>query len=226
MIASLFAFSTLISLTQSLVVVPRSYTTLPGGSGCQSNDFTGSNTIMTCSSEHTLKKGAVLIKLPKVGKKWKMSLDFKPLKKPDSEKKLNIIQLSDSTSTRINPDYAGIFSIWTFPNQHLHFSYAESDDKSWSTNYNGTQVGHWTEISISQSQLRVENDCFKYRQIIIINGKELSRKMNKAPKEFHQVEVYASSSPRSQPGVIKNFSFENKDTGSILNIKHIDKFCF
>ena len=221
MIAFVFAFSSLVSLThsQSQPWVPISSTTepVPDGTGCEITGLHGSNPIMNCLGEHTLEQGALLGALPKLGKQWKMSLEFKPLEETDSRKKLNIIKISgDSTSTRIDPNHAGIFSIWTNPDHHLHFSYAESDDKSWSKNYNRTHVGNWSAISVSQQQVKNrEKTCFKYRQVVRINNEEEFSHINKAPQEFQNVEVYASSASRkSQPGVVRNFVLS---TGCILS---------
>ena len=212
MIALVFVAFSSFGLTQSWTPITSStQPTVSDGTYCQITSATGSNSIMTCEGEHTLEQGFLLGTLPTLGKEWKMSLEFKPLEEPHSQKKLNIIKLVDSTPTRMDPDPTGIFSIWTLPDHPLHFS---SASKSLNKNYNGaTQVGKWTTISISQERVETEN-CIKYRQFIIINGEEILKRINKSPQEFHQVEVYASStSRRSQLGVIKNLFLGTRDTG-------------
>ena len=194
------------------------------GTGCEIISCPESDIIMNCPDEHTLEQGYPLGTFPRLGKWWKISLEFKPERNPHRTEMSNIIKLSgDSTQTRkhsndtgiptrIGPGGAGIFSIWTLPDQDLHFSGKHGDEK-WNKKYNGTtQLGSWTTISFSQQSQESENrDCLKYRQVIKVNNTELSRKTNKAPQDFHYVEVYASArSKRSQQGVIRNFVLENE----------------
>ena len=160
--------------------------------------------VMTCLGEHTLKRETLVATLPKLGKEWTLSLEFKPLNHTRHTRVANIIQLRESTTTRISPEHAGIISIWTHPNHDLHFSSAENVNKSWSKNYNGTQVGQWVKIRIAQERVEKE-ECLKYRQTIRIDGKEIFRRINKSPQDSQKVKVYASNSRRTQPGVIKNF---------------------
>ena len=198
--------------------------------------------IMTCPDERTLEQGYLLGTFPRLGKWWTISLEFKPSEKPHPTKISNIIKLNgdsiharkrpnitgistrkgsnDTGITRMGPNAAGIFSIWTHPDQDLHFS-GTHGDKAWSKNYNGTQVGHWIEISFSQRGLEAQDEnCLKYQQVIHINGKELGQRINKAPQEFDKVDVDASANPswRSQPGVIKNFVLENKNAGPMSDL--------
>ena len=175
---------------------------------CTVTNDSDSNSLMTCQGEHKLERGTLLATLPKLGKVWSLNLEFKPLEHTHGTKVANIIHLSEATNARVGAERAGIISIWTHQYHDLYFSSAESVNKiqstNFNTNYNGTQVGQWTKISISQEQVEKGN-CVKYRQFIRIDGQEIFRRINKAPQDFQQVDVYASNWRNPQPGVIKNF---------------------
>ena len=192
------------------------------GTICQIKDEHGDNPTMTCDGEHKLKQGTLLKNFPKLGKEWTLSLEFKPTEKPDLTKS-NIIKLGDSIPKRIGLKDAGIFSIWSLQGQNLNF-FGTHGDKKWSKKYNGTtQVGSWTKISFSQqSQKAQKKNCLKYQQVIKVNGEEISSRINKAPRKFEQVEVYASASSwKSQPGVIRNFELKKGHTGPIYGTSNL-----
>ena len=195
------AFSSLVLL--SLYIPPA----LSDKTGCTVISDSNGVSNMSCKSEHRLKRGTILATLPKLGKEWTLSLEFKPSDHTHNTtaRVANIIQLSESTKSRLSFENTGIVSIWTHRVHDFHFSTAVDVGESWSTNFNGTQIGQWTTISISQQQVEREK-CIKYRQFIRIDGKEISRRVNKAPQDYQQVDVFASNLRRSQPGVIKNFT--------------------
>ena len=178
-----------------------------------------SKVTMLCTAY--LKRGQKLTTLPKLGKEWSVSLDFKPTESQLTEQ-ANIIDLSIFGSQDLEEriTYGGrIVSIMTRPDQDLRFSLALTDqngvEKNWNSNFNGIQVDRWTSISISQQKVQKdEEDCEKYVQTITIDGNQVFRRRNTAAKEFRPVNVFASSHNfPAQPGFIRNFVIQDGRTG-------------
>ena len=218
-ILAFLAFSALFATIQSIGDMPGEnlcsvFPVNGDGPGCEITRCPESD-IMNCPDEHTLEQGYLLRTFP-LGKWWKISLEFHPLTKLNLTEKSNILKLS-STGGGTGSQF-GILSIFTLPDQDLCFS-GTHGDKAWSKNYNGTQVGIWTKISFSQIGQNAKNEnCLKYQQVIKINGKELGRRINRAPQEFDQVDLDLGEKPwRSQPGVIRNFVLETRNAGQMGN---------
>ena len=87
--------------------------------------------------------------------------------------------------------------------------------KNWNTNFNGTQVGEWTSIVISQQKVKpMDEVCVSYLQRITIDGRREFQKRNTAPEEFTDVKVFASNPDfPAQPGFIRNFVIQDGNTG-------------
>ena len=114
-----------------------------------------------------------------------------------------------------------IVTIMTRPDQDLYFSSAlvnqDGEQMNWNNKFNGTLVGEWTSIIVSQQgKKNKKSDCVKYRQEIKINGKTIFQRINTGPTEFAPVKVFASNPDfPAQPGVIRNFVIQNGNTGHI-----------
>ena len=157
--------------------------------------------------------------LRKLGKEWSVSLEFRPIQSSQLTEQANIIHISilGGPKKRMIAYGGRIISIMTKPD--LHFSSALTGQKgvemNWNNNFNGTQVGRWTSIVISQQM--VQNDeieCVKYRQRITIDGRREFQKRNTAPEEFTDVKVFASNPDfPAQPGFIRNFVIQDGNTG-------------
>ena len=187
-----------------------------------------SDSLVFCEpNEHHLEHGTMLpATLPKLGKEWNVSLEFKPIDSTRLTEQANIIHISilGGPVGRMTTYGGRIVSIMTKPNQDLHFSSAltgqDGVEKNWNNNFSGTQVGEWTSIIISQQKVQnFEEDCVKYRQWITINGTRKFKQRNTAPQEFTDVKVF-SSNPNfpAQPGFIRNFVIQD-NTGDTV-------FCF
>ena len=185
------------------------------------------NVVFCQPREHHLQRGQKLTTLSKLGKEWSVSFDFKPIESQLTEQ-ANIIHLTilggQDSEERITYGRR-IVSIMTRPDQDLHFSMALTDqngvERNWNSNFNGTQVDKWTNITISQQKVRKdEEECEKYVQTITIDGNQVFRRRNTGPEEFRPVNVFASSHNfPAQPGFIRNFVIQDGNTGdSVLSL--------
>ena len=183
------------------------------------------NNVVFCQPNvHRLKTGTLLKTLPKLGKEWNVSLEFKPTKSTHLSKQANIIHLSilgGGNNGRMTTFGGRIVTIWTMPDQDLYFSSAlvnqHGEQMNWNNQFNGTVVGKWTSISVSQQgKKNKEGDCAEYKQEIKINGKTIFQRTNTGPKEFASVKVFASNPDfPAQPGFITNFVIQEGNTGHI-----------
>ena len=106
----------------------------------------------------------------------------------------------------------------TKPNCDLCFSMVMTNQdgvvENWNNCYNGTQVGQWTGISVSQQKQENCTRHAKYVQQIVIDGILRFETVNTAPKEFTSVEVFASRPVwEAQPGIIRNFVIQDGNIG-------------
>ena len=110
-------------------------------------------------------------------------------------------------------------SIVTKPDSDLHFSTSLTDQNgvvmNWINLYNGTNLGRWTSIAVSQQQvLKKGKNCTRTVQTIKIDGNVEFKTRNMAPENSALVNVFASRPNMPvQPGVIRNFVVQDGSIG-------------
>ena len=169
--------------------------------------------------EHDLKQKEKVHTIPTLGKVWRVELEFKPRQYTRGEEKASIIHMSQAgPETRREVSGDRVLSIMTKPNCDLCFSMVMTNqdgvEENWNSCYNGTKVGQWTGISVSQQK---QEDCTRYVtyvQKVAIDGILQFETVNTAPKEFTSVEVFASRPVwEAQPGTIRNFVIQDGNIG-------------
>ena len=113
--------------------------------------------------------------LPGLGKVWRVDLEFKPLQYTRGENRSNIIHISqDGRDTRKEVSGDRVLSIMTKPHSDLCFSMFMTNQAgvkdNWNSCYNGTQVGQWTGLSVSQQKQENCTRYVTYVQKIVIDG--------------------------------------------------------
>ena len=181
----------------------------------------GDNIVFCFPDEHHMNRGDLLKTLPKLGKEWEVSLEFKATKSALSRPteptdQANIIQLQIPNLTT---KYGGsIVSISTKPDQDLYFSsfLSDQDGEQMIAAFNGIQlVDKWTSIRVSQQRIQINGEkSMEYRQTIEIDGRPVARRPIPVPKEFTNVRVFASGHEfPAQSGYIRNFVIQDGITG-------------
>ena len=135
--------------------------------------------------------------IPGLGQVWRVELEFKPLQYTRGGEKANIIHIyQDGRETRKEVSGDRVLSIMTTPGCDLLFSMVMTNqdgvEESWNNCYNGTKVGQWAGISVSQQKRENCTRYARYVQKIVIEGILKFERLNTAPKEFTSVEVFAS----------------------------------
>ena len=141
---------------------------------------------------------------------------IKPFQYTRGEEKANIIHISQDGRETKKEDR--VLSIMTKPNCDLYFSMVKTNQDgvkdNWNNCYNGTQVGQWTGITVSQQKLEMGENCTRYVQKVVIDGILQFETVNTAPKEFKSVEVFASRPVwEAQPGIIRDFTIQDGNLG-------------
>ena len=161
--------------------------------------------------EHTLEKGKILHKIPTFPKEWKVS--FELMLTSISQGTRSVFHVGDPQLFGETNAYAG--------NPTININYI-NDNKNWMRIYyhkNGEirylkqasipQLNQWTKIEVSHLHA-----AGQYRLTIIVNGSKVGSRINSSPREFKDVNLYASAPLyNAQQGKIRNLVIWRPRTG-------------
>jgi len=174
--------------------------------------------------EQKLEQGKKLATLSKLGKEWSVSLEFKPAQAlAQSTERANIIHIAVGGEERREVFGKLLLSIVTKPDSDLQFSTSLTDENdaiiNWINPYNGTEVGKWASIAVSQQKvLKTGKNCTITVQKITIDGRVEFKTRNMAPEKSALVNVFASRPNMPvQSGVIKNFVVQDGSIGGTVS---------
>ncbi|XP_065656134.1 uncharacterized protein LOC136081827 isoform X2 [Hydra vulgaris] len=156
--------------------------------------------IFVKDEELVLQNGNLLTTLPLLEKAYSVSFQFKPTS--ISTKYRNIIHLSfDGDISEYGDRTPGVW----MENGMLNIASAVNKNPNYYYNTDPIPLHEWSNLKISQTEL---NGVYTF--IIYLNGKLIHNKVNKYPKEFQNVKVYASDPwYEAQGGSIKEFKIQN-----------------
>ena len=148
-----------------------------------------------------LDKGKLIVNLSKVGKEYSVKFDFMATSFEDPQRNILHMQAKGISGGRegyripmINAcatPHSGSIEITSAVNQRLNY-------------YNNNTIKfereEWNTIEVSQEKIGME-----YNYMIFINGLRVHCIINKQPREYHDVMVFASSPySEGQEGFIRN----------------------
>ena len=156
------------------------------------------------TGELKLKKGYLIETLPRLGKEWEISFEFKP-ENYDQSGYTSILHLSTGEDSSVLG--SRIPAIFHHPNIGLHVATAIGNEpNSYLNIHRSPPVGQWSTIVVSQLKPWV-------RTIMSVNvSDEVPRSMlNPEPREFSDVKVYGSDPwYDAQPGLIRGLTIKTK----------------
>ena len=152
--------------------------------------------------EHTLEKGKILHKIPTFPKEWKVSFELKPTSFVAGTR--NALHVGDHKPFGENMAYADNPTINIVTNSNLQGSMRIFFHVNGEIRHRDTQIpqlNQWTKIEVSQ----LLDAGGQYRLTVVVNGAKVGSDINLSPKEFMDVNVYASAPLyRAQLGKIRN----------------------
>ena len=158
-------------------------------------------TAFSLATEHQLKRGSLLTTLPTLTKEWRISFELRPTRYQDnSYAEIGQIMIGGRNVSLGVHKEKGVYIAISLKN-------GESGKKFFKSSK--PPLSEWTPVKISQTRVGS-----KYLFTLIIRGKTLWTIENTDPRDFSDVNVFASSDLSvAQAGFIRKLLISKKMTG-------------
>ena len=160
--------------------------------------------VFTKENELWLKKNNLLTTIPKLGKEWKVSLDYRPTSTSMSDWS-SVFRMTIGGE---NGNYGDRIA-FIHPNRQMRLYVCSpiNGDPNHNKGFNPPPLHKWTNIEVAQ---RLDEGSYWYT--IKIGGEEVFKVKNSQPEEFSDVKVFAADPwQTTQPGYVRNITIETSE---------------